>query len=41
MNLKAINIIEAMERWVPNDLVDSWDNTGFQIGDPNREIEKS
>ncbi|MFY9213292.1 MAG: Nif3-like dinuclear metal center hexameric protein [Tissierellaceae bacterium] len=40
MNLKAINIIEAMERWVPNDLVDSWDNTGFQIGDPNREIEK-
>lgn len=38
--MKAIDIIEAMDRWVPKEFVDSWDNTGFQIGDPNKEVEK-
>lgn len=29
-----------MEKWVPKELVDSWDNTGFQIGDPEEEVKK-
>ncbi len=36
--MKAIDIIEAMDRWAPKEFVDSWDNTGFQIGDPNKEV---
>lgn len=38
--MKARNIIEKMNKWIPKDYIDSWDNTGFQIGDPQREVEK-
>lgn len=29
-----------MGRWAREDLIDSWDNTGFQIGDSNRDIKR-
>lgn len=29
-----------MDKWVPSKLIDSWDNTGFQIGDEEREVKK-
>ena len=38
--MKASNIIEKMNQWVPKDYIDSWDNTGFQIGDPERQVDK-
>lgn len=40
MNLKANDIIEVFEEWVPKELIDSWDNTGFQVGNPDTEIRK-
>lgn len=36
--LKAIEIINTMEKWAKSKLIDEWDNTGFQIGNPNKEI---
>ena len=38
--MKAIDIINIMNKWVPPYLIDSWDSTGFQIGDPNKEVAK-
>lgn len=38
--MKAIDIINIMGKWAPANLIDEWDNTGFQIGDPNREVSK-
>ena len=38
--MKAIEIIQLLELWAPKYLIDEWDNTGFQIGDPNREVKK-
>lgn len=38
--MKAIDIINIMNRWAPLYLIDSWDSTGFQIGDPNKDIKK-
>jgi len=38
--LKAKEIIEIMNKWAPPSLVDHWDNTGFQIGDDNKEVDK-
>ena len=38
--MKAIDIINIMNRWAPPYLIDSWDSTGFQIGDPNKDIKK-
>ncbi|HLR21881.1 MAG TPA: Nif3-like dinuclear metal center hexameric protein [Tissierellaceae bacterium] len=38
--LKANEVIELMDKWAPPYLIDSWDNTGFQIGDKNQEINK-
>lgn len=29
-----------MNQWAVPSLIDSWDNTGFQIGDDNRKVEK-
>lgn len=29
-----------MEKWVSKELIDSWDNTGFQIGNPRKEISR-
>ena len=38
--MKAKDIIELMNKWAMPELIDSWDNTGFQIGDDNKEIKK-
>lgn len=38
--MKAIELIGLMEEWAPSHLIEEWDNTGFQVGDPNRRIEK-
>lgn len=38
--MKAIDIINIMNKWAPPYLIDSWDSTGFQIGDPNKNIKK-
>lgn len=29
-----------MNKWASPDLIDSWDNTGFQIGDDEKEVER-
>lgn len=29
-----------MDKWAPPYLIDEWDNTGFQIGNPEKEVEK-
>lgn len=29
-----------MNQWAKPSLIDSWDNTGFQVGDDNREVER-
>lgn len=29
-----------MDQWAKAELIDSWDNTGFQVGDENQEIKK-
>lgn len=36
--MKLKSIIDYMENWAPDRLIDSWDNTGFQIGNPQKEI---
>ncbi|WP_077367929.1 Nif3-like dinuclear metal center hexameric protein [Anaerosalibacter sp. Marseille-P3206] len=38
--MKAIDIINIMNNWAPPYLIDSWDNTGFQIGDPEKSVKK-
>lgn len=38
--LKAKAIIEEMNNWALEELIDTWDNTGFQIGDKNREVSR-
>lgn len=38
--MKAIEIIDLLNRWAPSYLIDEWDNTGFQIGDPKKEVKK-
>ncbi len=37
--MKAWEIIRRFESWAPTELVDSWDRTGLQIGDPDQIIE--
>ncbi|NLW40258.1 MAG: Nif3-like dinuclear metal center hexameric protein [Tissierellia bacterium] len=36
--MRAIEIIKLLDQWALPNLIDQWDNTGFQIGDPNREV---
>ncbi len=36
--MKAREIIEVLEEIAPTKLIDSWDNTGFQIGNDEKEI---
>lgn len=36
--MKLKDIIDYMEKWAPNEIVDSWDNTGFQIGREDKDI---
>lgn len=38
--LKAKEIIKLLDSWAKPYLIDDWDNTGFQIGDPNKLVEK-
>jgi len=38
--LKAKDIIEAMNKWAKPGLIDSWDNTGFQIGNMDTKVNK-
>jgi len=38
--LKAKEIIAILNRIAPQKLIDSWDNTGFQIGDDEKTIKK-
>lgn len=38
--MKAKDIIDSMSRWAKDTLIDTWDNTGFQVGDKNIEVEK-
>ncbi len=38
--LKAKEIIELLDNWAKPYLIDNWDNTGFQIGDPDKKVEK-
>ena len=38
--MKAKDIIKSMEKWAKKDLIDSWDNTGFQVGDWEKDVKK-
>ena len=38
--MKAYEIINLMDEWAKPYYIDKWDNTGFQIGDGNKEIKK-
>lgn len=36
--MKAYNIIENLEKWIKKDLIDTWDNTGYQVGSLNKDV---
>lgn len=38
--MKAKEIIDLMDKWALPELIDTWDNTGFQIGDENQNVKK-
>lgn len=38
--MKAKEVIERMNTWASPRLIDHWDNTGFQIGDGEREVNR-
>lgn len=38
--MKAKDIIHLMNAWASPKLIDYWDNTGFQIGDENKEVNR-
>lgn len=38
--MKAKEVIHVMDLWAKPELIDSWDNTGFQIGNENIEVNK-
>ncbi|QQY80490.1 dinuclear metal center YbgI/SA1388 family protein [Keratinibaculum paraultunense] len=38
--MRAIDIINLLDSWAPKYLVENWDNTGFQIGDPEKEVKR-
>ncbi|WFA09565.1 Nif3-like dinuclear metal center hexameric protein [Tissierella sp. Yu-01] len=38
--MKAKEIINILERIAPSKLIDSWDNTGFQIGNEDKDINR-
>ncbi len=40
LKLKAKNIIDTMNKWAKPSLIDTWDNTGFQIGNEEKQINK-
>lgn len=37
--MKAIEIIHLLNEWAPSYLIEDWDNTGFQVGDPEKKVE--
>lgn len=37
--MKVKTIIKHMENWAPKSIIDSWDNTGFQIGSGEKDVE--
>lgn len=38
--MKAKDIIKLMNNWADPKLIDTWDNTGFQVGNPEIEVKK-
>lgn len=40
LQLKIKDVISVIERHYPNNLAESWDNTGLLLGDENQEIDK-
>lgn len=38
--MKAKDVVAIMNSWAHPYLIDNWDNTGFQIGDLNKEVKK-
>ncbi|NLY86420.1 MAG: Nif3-like dinuclear metal center hexameric protein [Tissierellia bacterium] len=38
--MKAKEIIKLMNNWAPAELIDNWDNTGFQIGNDEKDIKR-
>ena len=38
--MKAKDIIKSLDEFAPAFLKDDWDNTGFQLGDDEKEINK-
>ena len=38
--MKAKDIIEMMNNWAKPSLIDTWDNTGFQVGNEEKQIKK-
>lgn len=38
--MKAIDLIQIMEKWAKPSLIDDWDNTGFQIGNSQKDVKK-
>lgn len=37
--MKAIDIINTIDKWAKTKLIDTWDNTGFQIGNSENQVE--
>lgn len=37
--MKLKTILDHMEKWAPNSIIDDWDNTGFQIGREEKKVE--
>ena len=40
MNITAKDLIHLMNTWAPQDLAESWDHPGLQVGDPNEPVKK-
>lgn len=39
--MKAKYIIEMLDKWIDPTLIDTWDNTGFQIGSEEKDVTKA
>jgi len=40
LSVKAGDIARIVEKWAPLSLAASWDNAGFQVGDPGQEVDR-
>lgn len=36
--IKVRDVIEAMEKWAPSSLAETWDNVGLMTGDPDSRV---